>query len=145
MSEDICLTACQDEVHLPPRVVPAPVDNSTFSWLHQQQASAVRKPVRRIVGQELVLVLLLIPQLSTVSSDEEMYCSLHMVVIIFIWRDPSSGHFHLPKYKILQTTSGFICVRPACCIAGARIHSFQSGLWFSQLLSSRLPVDAGQP
>lgn len=84
MSEDICLTACQDEVHLPPRVVPAPVDNSTFSWLHQQQASAVCKPVRRIVGQELVLVLLLIPQLSTVSSDEEMYCSLHMVVIIFI-------------------------------------------------------------
>lgn len=70
ISEESFLTACPDKVHPPPRVVPAPVDNfllaSPPTSLHSPQASA------GLVGQELVL--LLIPHLSTISSDADMYC-----------------------------------------------------------------------
>lgn len=41
MSEDICLTAFQDMAHPPPRVVPAPVDNLAFSWLHRSHSPQV--------------------------------------------------------------------------------------------------------
>lgn len=82
MTEDICLTECQDKVHPPPTAVTAPVDNSAFSWFHHPQASIFNKSVQRIVGLELVLLWKLHP--STLSSDEEMYCNLCVLDTIFI-------------------------------------------------------------
>lgn len=82
MTEDICVTECQDMVHAPPTAVFAPVDNSAFSWFHHPQASIFNKLVQRIVGLELVLLCMLHP--STVSSDEEMYCNLCIFETIFI-------------------------------------------------------------
>lgn len=86
MTEDICVTECQDKVHPPPTAVFAPVDNSAFSWFHHPHAFIVNKSVQRIVGLELVLLCMLHP--STVSSDEEMYCNFYILDTIFIQRGP---------------------------------------------------------
>lgn len=141
-SEDICLAASQDKVCPPPWLVLAPVDNSATFWLHHPQDLTAHKPVQRTVRSSIVLLLMLHP--SAVLSDEEMYCNLHILYIIFLQRYPLSGHFHLPKCNVLQTASGFIYVRLAFGIIGARSHSFESGHDFCQLLPFRLLVGGGQ-
>lgn len=134
-------TECQDQLHPPPTAVFAPVHNSAF-WFHHPQAFIFNKSVWRIVGLELVLLCMLHP--STLSSDEETYCYLCIVDTIFIQKDTLLSYFHLPKYIILRTLSGFICVRLAYCIMGLKIPSFETRPCFCQLLSFQMPIDGGQ-
>lgn len=112
-SEDICLTAYH-KVHPPPWVVPAPVDSSATLWLPCPQAFAVHQPVQRAVKNPRTTIsycwccihqLYCPMRISTVSN-------LHILHVIFIQRYqyPLSGHLRLPKCKVLQTSSGFICV-----------------------------------